>query len=180
MNDYKNFCEYSIRPELTLTRKLTRVLLIVFYTLLVTVYTAVFWLMLRLWTLMILLPFIMYAIIRLTWKFTDVEYEYAIEAGELSIAYIYSGAARRVKYRADITEMTLIAPYNEQNSHMLNKNDIYEIKYYTASKNSEEAYLCISPDKKRGKKRAVIIETTPEARRILRLCNPSSFVASHS
>lgn len=180
MNDYKNFCEYTVRPKLTSSRKLARVLLIALYTVLVTVYTVIFWLMLGLWTLMILLPFIMYAIIKFTWKFTDVEYEYAMEAGELSVAYIYSGIARHVKCRADITEMTLITPYNEHSMHMLDKNDILEVKYYIASEESEDAYMCVLPDKKRGKKRAVIIETTPEARRILRLCNPSAFVASHS
>ncbi len=179
MNDYKNFCEYVVRPEMTASVRLLRVFLITLYTLFIAVYSVGFWLILGLWTLMILLPFIMYAIIRITWKFTVIEYEYAIEAGELTVALIYNGAKRKVKVRASIPEMTLIAPYDAKSKHTLEKSDIDEVKYYIESKESERAYVCIYPDKKRGKKRAVVIETTPEALRILRLCNSTAFTASH-
>ena len=179
MNDYKNFCEYVAAPEMTPKRLLVRVLLMIFYTVFVAVYTFAFWLALGLWELMILLPFIMLAMIKLTWKYIVVEYEYSIEAGELRVAAIYSKTARRVKLRVNVPEMLLIVPFNDDSRRMLDRGDIDEVKYYAASKDSESACVCIYPDKKRGKKRAVIIETTPEAQRILRICNPSAFTVSH-
>lgn len=179
MNDYKNFCEYAVHPKVTTSIWLLRILLITLYTLFIAVYSVVFWLILGLWTLMILLPFIMYAIIRITWKFTVIEYEYAIEAGELCVAVIYNGSKRCVKARASISEMTLIAPYDAKSQYTLEKRDIDEVKYYIESKESENAYVCIYPDKKRGKKRALVIETTPEALRIFKLCNSAAFTALH-
>ena len=176
MNDYKNFCEYVATPKLTPGRLAARIILMIVYTAFVAVYSLIFWLMLGLWPLMILLPFIMYAAIRITWKYTVVEYEYSIEAGELRVAAIYNGSARRTKLRTSIPEMTLISPYTAESSVALNKGDIAEVKNYAASGDGESAYLCIYPDKKRGKKCAVIIETTPEAERILRFCNPTAFV----
>ena len=179
MNDYKNFCEYVAVPEITLKRLLVRVVLIIFYTVFTAVYTFAFWLMLGLWELMILLPFIMLALIRLTWKYTIVEYEYSIEAGELRVAAIYNGTSRRTKLRVNIPEMTLIAPYDNVSLNTIERGDVDDVKYYASSKDSESAYVCIYPDKKRGKKRAAIIETTPEAQRILRLCNSTAFTSFH-
>ncbi len=179
MNDYKNFCEYIAAAEMTPKKLLARVFLMLFYTVFVAVYTFAFLLILGLWELMLLLPFIMLAMIRLTWKYTVVEYEYSIEAGELRVAAIYNKTSRRVKLRVSVPEMTLIAPYDEHSRNMLERGDIDEVKDYSASKDSESVYVCIYPDKKRGKKRAVIIETTPEAQRILRLCNPTAFTASY-
>ena len=177
MNDYKNFCEYVAVPQLTPKRLFTRVLLMAFYTAFTVVYTFAFWLVLGLWELMILLPFIMLAIIRLTWKYTVVEYEYLIEAGELRVAAIYNKSLRRVKLRVSIPEMTLISPYNADSTP--EKYGVDEVKSYAASKNSESAYICVYPDKKRGRRCAVIIETIPEAQRILRLCNPGAFTCAH-
>ncbi len=174
MNDYKNFCEYVTHPKPTGGNKLTRVLLIILYTLFSAAYIYVFWLNLQLWAMIILLPFLMYAIIRLTWKYVNVEYEYAIEAGELSISAIYSGSSRRLKRRAQIPEMTLIAPYREDTEGYLRAPDIIEVKWY-ADEDSEAAYICVCPDQSSGKKRAIVIETTEEARRILHLCNPTVF-----
>ncbi len=178
MNDYKNFCEYVAAAELTSKKLLARVLLMIFYTVFVAVYTFAFWLILGLWELMILLPFIVFSMIKLTWKYTVVEYEYSIEAGELRVAAIYNKSSRWVKLRVSLSEMTLIAPFDKRSREMLGKGDIDEVKDFSASKWSESAYLCIYHDKKRSKKRAVIIETTTEAQRILKLCNPSAFTSS--
>ncbi len=174
MNDYKNFCEFVSKPKPTAKNRAIRAALIIFYTIFSAFYIYVFWLNLKLWTMILLLPFLMYAIIRMSWRFVQLEYEYAIEAGELSVAAIYSGASRRTKFRAQISDMTLIAPYNEQNAAVLRAHDITSAKIF-ADRDSETAYICVCPDKASGKKRAAVIETNDEMCRILRLGNPSAF-----
>ena len=176
MNDYKNFCEYSTRPEITGKTVLIKALLLILYTLFCLVYLWIFGLNFRAWALIIMLPFIMYAIIKITWRRTDVQYEFLIEAGELSIAKIYGNSSRRVKAKAYIPEMTLIAPYAGEGERALSARDIVSVKNYAASKNSEGAWVCVYPDRDKGKKHALIIETNEEMRRILHLCNPSATV----
>lgn len=129
------------------------------------------------WYLLILLPFIMYAIINLTWRRVRVEYEFSIAAGELTIAKIFDGRSRRVKLTLTIADMTLITPLNSSTRRQLEAPDITSVRDYSISADSESAWLTISPDRASGKKRAVIIETNAEMQRIMRLCNPSAFSA---
>lgn len=177
MNDYRNFTEYVVKPEMTSKIKLARVLLITAYTVFTAVYLFIFWGLLQGLALLILLPFILFAIVKLTWRFTCPEYEYIIEAGELSVAVIYGGAARRVKCRVNLPDATLIAPFDKERERVLNSPDISNVKRYCAAENSENAYICIYPTKNGSKKCALVFDTTPEAQRIMRICNPSAFVS---
>ncbi len=178
MNDYKNFTEYVVKPEMTAKIKLARVLLISAYTVFTAVYLFIFWVLLEGVALLILLPFILFAIVKLTWRFTCPEYEYIIEAGELLVAVIYGGAARRVKCRVSLPDATLIAPFDNERERVLNAPDISDVKRYCASEKNDNAYICVYPAKNGSKKRALIFDTTPEAQRIMRICNPSAFISS--
>lgn len=179
MNDYKNFCEYSVCPEKTGKLILARVLLMIFYVAFTLAYLWIFALNFKAFAIVILLPFIMYAIIKLTWRLTVVEYDFAIEAGELTVAKIYAGSARRVKARAYVPDMTLIAPKSKDSERVLSASDIVSVKDFSAQRDSETAFVCVYPDRSGGKKRALVIETNEEMQRVLRLCNPSAFVRTH-
>lgn len=179
MNDYRNFTEYVVKPDPTGKTKLLRVFLISAYTLFSAVYLWIFWLNFRALALLIMLPFLLFAIVKLTWRFTSAEYEFLIEAGELTVAVIYGGATRKVKCRIELSRATLIAPYDNERARMLERGDMESVKRFTESESSDNAYICIYPEKKGSKKSALIFDTTPEAQRILRLCNPSAFVSSY-
>lgn len=179
MNEYRNFTEYVVRPETTSSSRLLKIILICAYTIFAAVYLWIFWLNFRALALLIMLPFLMYAIVKVTWRFTSVEYEYAIEAGELTVSVIYSGTSRRVKCRAYLPEATLIAPYDRDSKLMLEKRDISDVKCYIAAEDSDSAYVCVCPDKKRGRNCAVIFETNTEMQRIMRICNPTAFTSRH-
>ena len=171
MNDYKNFCEYVVKPEPDAKNKLCRVLIMTALSVFTAAYILLFWVNFKSWALLILLPFILYAMFRLTWRFVDYEYEYAIEAGELTVAKIYGGVSRRTKFRAEIADMTLIAPV-ETEKGLSERRDIESVKDFSTE---ESAYVCIVSEPKTSKKRAVIIDTNEELLRILRLGNPTAF-----
>ncbi len=171
MNDYKNFCEYVTKPKPTSAMIVIKSLLIMMYALFGMLYLWFFCLNLRSLAMLILFPFLMFAMIRVTWRLVQIEYEFAVEAGELKVAVILGGAARRTKCRVQISDMSLIAPEATANVKV---DDFTECRRY-ADEGSENAYLCVFPDKAAGKKRAIVIETNEEMRRILRLGNPSVF-----
>ena len=177
MNDYRNFTEYVVKPEVTSKVKFARVLLVTAYTLFTAMYLFIFWILLQGLAFLILLPFLLFAIIKLTWRFTCVEYEYIIEAGELTVAVIYGGSARRVKCRISLPDVTLIAPLDNESERILTSPDISDVKRYCGSENSDNTYISVYPVKNGSKKRALIFDTTAEAQRILRICNPSAFVS---
>lgn len=175
MNDYKNFCEYVIRPEPSFKNKLAKSVLIALYTLFCLAYTFIFLVLLEMWILLILLPFLLFAFYRLTWKYVNTEYDVALEVGELTVAKVYGGASRRVKCRVYVPDMTLAAPYSE-GAYALEARDISEVRGFTASGHGEDTWVFVYPDKKRGKKHALVIDTTPELLRAMRVCNPSLFI----
>lgn len=175
MNDYKNFCEYAYAPEAGGKGVATRIILLTGYTLFTLIYFVIFGLILPSTALLIMLPFIVIAIIRITWKYVNKEYEILIEAGEMTVAVIYGGVKRRTKKRVYIPEMTLIARYTKERAAMIKNGRIDEVADFSASSDSEDSFICVYPDTKRGKKHAVIIETNDEMRRVLHLCNPTAF-----
>lgn len=174
MNDYKNFCEYVIRPQSTAKNSLAKGMLLTLYTVFCLAYIFIFWVLLNMWTLLILLPFLLFALIKLTFRYVNVVYDVSLEAGELTVAAIHGGATRRVKCRVYVPEMTLAAPYSE-GARALEAKDVAEIRGFTASGTGEDTWVFVYPDKKRGKKRALIIDTTPELLRAMRVCNPALF-----
>ncbi len=175
MNDYKNFCEYSYVPESGARLKVAQIGLVCLYTAFTLLYLIIFWGLFRALALVIMLPFILLAIIKVTWKYTDKEYEILVEAGEMTVAAIYGGVTRRVKKRIYIPEMTLIAKYTESRVAMVKGGGVSEVSNYGGSTDGENSFVCVYPDTKQGKKCAVIIDTNDELRRILRLCNPAAF-----
>ncbi len=172
MNDYKNFCELTVKPETGARGLALKIALIVLYTLFTAAYVVFLYFILEMWTMLILLPFIMYAIFTLTWRYTQLEYEFAIETGELSVAKIYDGRSRRTVFRCDLSEATRISPLSDR--RVLESPDITSVKDFSASPDSAAAWYVIVPDG--SKKLAAVIETNDEMLRILRLANPSAFV----
>ena len=174
MNEHKSFCEYIVTPETGAKGMLLRVVLMLIYALVAAGYTFFFWILLRQWQPLILLPFIIYALINITWRFVMVEYEFAVEAGELTVAEIYGKKTRRKKFSADISDFTVIRPLDSESRKLADAPDT-ELLDFSAHPDSEDRMICVLPEKKPGKKKAVIIETDEDMRRLMRLSNPSAF-----
>lgn len=174
MNEHKSFCEYIVTPETGAKGMLLRVVLMLIYALVAAGYTFFFWILLRQWQPLILLPFIIYALINITWRFVMVEYEFAVEAGELTVAEIYGKKTRRKRFSADISEFTVIRPLDSDSGKLADAPDT-ELLDFSARPDSEDRMICVLPEKRTGKKKAVIIETDEDMRRLMRLANPSAF-----
>ena len=169
MNDYRNFCEFAKKPDDSAKVRTLRIALMSVYTVVTLAYIVFFYIILRQWQLLLLLPFIMYALIALTWRFTKPEYEYSIEAGELTVAVIYGGRSRRVKCTADLTKATRVSEFQPG---LANSRDVSEVKDFSAG---GEVWCVFMPDDN-GKKRLIVISVNDEMKRIMKLCNPSAVV----
>ncbi len=170
LNDYRNFCEFVKKPEKP--RIKLRIALVLGYTLITLAYVVFFYIMLRQWQLLILLPFIMYAVIALTWKFTEPEYEYSIEAGTLTVSIIYGGKTRRVRASIDLTKALRISRYE---SGLTASREISSVKDLSAD---GEVWCIMLPDGERGRKNAILISVNDEMKRIMKLCNQSATIMS--
>lgn len=177
MTENKTHYEYVYRPEPSVKMTAARILLITMYSVFCAMYIILFWISLQSLALLILLPFIMFAMIRMTWRLVNTEYEVSVEAGELTVAVIYGKAARRVKFRYTVREMTVITAYDKAHVHLYSGNDISDTRCFGKSADSENAIVCVCPDVKKNSRKAVVFEGDDEMRRILRLSNPSAVKA---
>lgn len=174
MNDSKTHGEYIYRSEPSAKMTAARISLVTMYTVFCALYLLLFWVLLKNLALLILLPIIMFAMIRTTWRLVNTEYEVGVEAGELTVAVIYGKAARRVKFRYDVREMSVMTPYDKAHSHYFEERTVTEIKRYGKSKGSDGAFICVCPDLKKSQRTAVVFECNDEIIRLLRLSNPSA------
>ncbi len=175
MNDYKNFYEYTYRPEGGVKLSLLKIGLISLYTVFTLIYLLIFGLLFRAAALLILFPFLLFAIIKFSYKYTDKEYEILVEAGEMTVAVIYGAVRRRTKKEISLPEATLIARYTDSRMAMVTGGNIAEVSDFSGKSDSEDNFIVVYPDSKTGRKHAIIIETDEELRRVLRICNPSAF-----
>ena len=107
------------------------------------------------------------------YKRTQIEYEYEINAGELTMAKIYGGRSRKTLFSQKISSFELIAPYTEEKFKEATRNA--EIKVYncTASPDAMDMFFGIFKDEI-GSKCAVILQAPKKAVSIFRFYNSSA------
>lgn len=176
MNDYKNHHDYVVRPNPSMKIKLIGFLLMFFYTALTFGYIFLFWIKLGQWQPLILLPFIIIALINLTWKYVRVEYEFSAEVGVLTISEIYDGRSRRQKLALEVSEIEEAGRCDESARERLSARGLERIRDFSQSPDSAGAWYAVWRDKN-NVRQAVIFESDDELLRLLRLWNPSVFSA---
>ena len=156
--------------------KLIGFLLMFFYTALTFGYIFLFWIKLGQWQPLILLPFIIIALINLTWKYVRVEYEFSAEVGVLTISEIYDGRSRRQKLALEVSEIEEAGRCDESARERLSARGLERIRDFSQSPDSAGAWYAVWRDKN-NVRQAVIFESDDELLRLLRLWNPSVFSA---
>ena len=156
--------------------KLIVFLLMFFYTALTFGYIFLFWIKLGQWQPLILLPFIIIALINLTWKYVRVEYEFSAEVGVLTISEIYDGRSRRQKLALEVSEIEEAGRCDDSARERLSARELERIRDFSQSPNSTGAWYAVWRDKN-NERQSVIFEADDELLRLLRLWNPSVFSA---
>ena len=114
------------------------------------------------------------ALILLSWKYLDVEYEYALWYGSFEIAKIYSKKSRKNLLSADLKELLIVAPASEE---YVNKAEHFGIdkRIDATSPSSEEVWLLVTGGKDEPKT-LVFFEADERMLGILKAASPSVFI----
>jgi len=107
-------------------------------------------------------------------RYTNLEYEYTIVSGDFSIAVIYDNKSRKDVLTVKISEMSVVAPYEEEyiKKH-LNRDLIKKIHDYHTDAERKDFYFCTYDDKKFGKT-AIIFNTNKKMIQIMKFYNSSA------
>ena len=125
--------------------------------------------------LLAFIPIALWMLIFVTWRYTDVDYEYSLTSGYLTFSAIYGSRSRKKHFETQIKSMALIAPYSDDYFERV-KAYSPEIEYYAlSSKNSENAYFALFENSD-GKKSIFIFEADDRALHIFKFYNSSATV----
>ena len=102
--------EHCVRQRITAKWAALRVALILFYVLfVVAAFTAGLFVRIA-WPLFALVPLLLWILVFVTWRYTDIEYEYTITSGKLTFCKIYGNRTRKRMFEMDLRDAVLIAP----------------------------------------------------------------------
>ena len=114
-------------------------------------------------------------LILMSWKYFNVEYEYALWYGSFEVAKIYAKKKRKTLVSADVKELLLVAPANEE---YLNRAEHFELDkkvFAASSKNAQDLWLLVAGGKDTPHV-MVVFEADERLLTMLRQSNPMVFV----
>ena len=180
MHEFSAF-EHCVGQRITAKWAALRVALVLFYALFVVALLVV-GLFIRIgWPLFALVPLLLWILVFVTWRYTDIEYEYTITSGKLAFSKIYGGRSRKRVFEMNLRDAVLIAPLD---------NGSYSARAtaYRPERSFEGVSSFLAPNiymllfeldaKKRADKRRAIFyfEITKKALAICRFYNQSATV----
>lgn len=110
-----------------------------------------------------------------TWKYVQVEYEYAIYSGSFFLAKIYGKKKRKELFEIDIKHATLIAPRTEEFLEKANAMNPQEIVWAVSSPKSDALWMIVYPINER-ENALLFFEADERAIALLRKENPRATV----
>ncbi len=166
-----NYFEYSTEQKCEGKWALYKILLILAYILFAAAYFTVIFIT-RMIPLGALIPFFIWILVFLTWRYISPDYKYTIEKGEFSFYIIYSEKKdknKKPKTSFKISDAVTIMPRDGAENAV---SDFSPEAIYTAvpSKSAADVYVALYRDKE-GKRCALYFVSAPDTLRLIRIYN---------
>ncbi|MBO5939416.1 MAG: hypothetical protein J6Q82_08005 [Clostridia bacterium] len=110
-------------------------------------------------------------LVLVTWKYVQVEYEYAIYSGSFFVAKIYGKTKRKDLVELDLKQAILIAPRTEEYLAQADRMKLDGVLWAVSSPKAENIWMIVYPH---GEKNASLLffEADEDAIRLMRRENP--------
>ncbi len=174
MNDFSTY-EYVVSEKMKGVKTLKRLGLILLYTVFVVAWF-VFGFVTHLFPLLALMPVTLWMLVFFTWRYVQVEYEYSITSGEITLSNIYGGRSKRTLCTFPLKSCATIAPLTEKYDYLIDRFAPEKTVNCLSGEDSEDAYFMLADI---GGKRAVVyVEATEKFLRLCRFYNASATTVS--
>ncbi len=167
--------EYAVAEAKSKTLRLKKTALIVSYVLWALLFFLVGSMTRLLVPLLALIPLTLWILVFLTWKYTQVEYEYSFFSGKLTVTKILGGRTRKKLVEVTIRDLSAVIPY--ENAHV-SKAEQWNAKvavYAASSLGAPDLYLALWEDEESGKRYLLCFEPNEKALKIMKYYNMSAF-----
>lgn len=173
MNEFSNY-EYVVAQKNEGKWRVRRLGLVFLYIAFVIGWF-VFGFISNLFPLMALIPVTLWILVFFTWRYVNVEYEYAVVSGIVTFSNIYGNKSRRTVKEFAIRDCSLIAPLSESADKIRAFAPECTINALSSAE-AEDAYVALFADANSGKHIAVCFEATEKMLKICRFYNSSCTV----
>ncbi len=119
------------------------------------------------------IPLSLWVLVFLTWRLTQVEYEYSFFGGTLTVSRVLGGRSRRELCTLSIRSASDILPYEDTYAQKI-ENFSAERTVFAASGEDAPDLYCILWTDEENRRNALFFEPTEKALKILRYYNMSA------
>ena len=123
---------------------------------------------------MCFIPLSLWVIVWLTWKFTQVEYEYSFFSGELTVNRILGNRTRKTMMKVRINNLSAIFPATELNQSKVEAFAAEETIFAASEAGAEGIWVAQWNDADSGKRCALYFEPNEKAVKILKYYNAAA------
>lgn len=166
--------EYAVSEAKSGTLRAKKVALIAAYALWGLLLLAIGALTRLLVPLIALVPLSIWIFAFLTWRYTQVEYEYSFFSGQLTVARILGGRTRRTVAEITIRELSQVFPYTEENLQRAERYGAEETLFAASGTEATDLYIALWQDRETEKKCMLCFNANEKAIKILRYYNAAA------
>lgn len=166
--------EYAVAEGKSRTLTLKKVALVAAYVLWALVFFLVGSMTRLLVPMIALVPITVWIFVYLTWKYTQVEYEYSFFSGKLTVSRILGERTRKTLCEVNIRDLSAVFPYEDANVSRAEQYGAEETFFAASSIDAQNLYIALWQDVESGKRCMLCFEVNEKAAKILRYYNPSA------
>ena len=124
--------------------------------------------------LMCFIPLSLWIIVWLTWRFTQVEYEYSFFSGELTVNRILGNRTRKTMTKVRIQQLSAVFPATELNQSKVEAFGVQNTIMAVSEANAEGIWIALWEDAESGKRMALYFEPNEKSIKILKYYNAAA------
>ena len=124
--------------------------------------------------LMCFIPLSLWIIVWLTWRFTQVEYEYSFFSGELTVNRILGNRTRKTMTKVRIQQLSAVFPATELNQSKVEAFGVQNTIMAVSEANAEGIWIALWEDAESGKRIALYFEPNEKSIKILKYYNAAA------
>ena len=124
--------------------------------------------------LIALVPVTLWMVVWLTWRFTQVEYEYSFFAGELTVSRVLGNRTRKTLTKVRIQKFSSVFEATELNQSKIEAFAAENTIMAVSEAKAEGIWVALWEDADSGKRMALYFEPNEKAIRILKYYNASA------
>ncbi len=120
------------------------------------------------------IPLTIWIFVFLTWKYTQVEYEYSFFSGKLTVSKILGGRTRKKLAEVQIRDLAEVLPYTNKNAEIAEAYGATTAIFAASSIEAPDLYIALWEDKETRKRFMLCFELNEKAIKIIKYYNMSA------